>query len=129
MTSPAVGRDAWAPVCTCRDLEIGRGVTALVHGHAVALFWMGEDEFYALGSHDPFVRSGMLARGIVGRRGDVPFVGSPTHRQAFDLRTGQCLDDPSVHVSTYQVKVVGGIVHVGPRTEPTSRHDPAMTPP
>jgi hypothetical protein len=25
-----------------------------------------------------------------------------------------------VHVSTYQVKVVGGIVHVGPRTEPTS---------
>jgi nitrite reductase (NADH) small subunit len=118
MTSPVVGRDAWSPVCRSGDLEIGRGVTALVNGHAVALFRMGEDELYALGSHDPFARSGMLARGIVGRRADVPFVGSPTHRQAFDLRTGLCLDDPSVHVSTYQVKVVDGIVHVGPKTAP-----------
>ena len=115
MTSPAVGRDAWAPVCTCRDLEIGRGVTALVHGHAVALFRMGEDEFYALGSHDPFVRSGMLARGIVGRRGDVPFVGSPTHRQAFDLRTGQCLDEAHVSVASYDVRIVEGVVMVGQR--------------
>ena len=117
MTSPVVGRDAWSSVCKCADLEIGRGVTALVNGHAVALFRMGEDEFYALGSHDPFARSGMLARGIVGRRADVPFVGSPTHKQAFDLRTGLCLDDPSVHVPTYQVKVVDGVVHVGPRTQ------------
>ena len=35
----------------------------------------------------------MLARGIVGTRGDVPFVASPMHKQAFDLRTGECLDD------------------------------------
>ena len=38
----------------------------------------------------------MLARGIVGTRGDVPFVASPMHKQAFDLRTGQCLDDADV---------------------------------
>lgn len=115
MTQPAVGRDPWSPVCRCADLELGRGATALVNGQAVALFRLGEDEVYVLGNHDPFARTGMLARGIVGRRADVPFVGSPAHRQAFDLRTGQCLDDPSVHVPTYHVRIVDGVVQVGPR--------------
>jgi nitrite reductase (NADH) small subunit len=115
MTSPVVGREAWSPVCKCTDLELERGATALVNGHAVALFRMGDDEVYALGNHDPFARTGMLARGIVGRRDDVPFVGSATHKQAFDLRTGHCLDDPSVHVPTYQVRIVDGVVLVGPR--------------
>jgi nitrite reductase (NADH) small subunit len=115
MGSQVVGGDAWSPVCRCSDLEVERGATALVNGHAVALFRMGEDEIYALGNHDPFARTGMLARGIVGRRDDVPFVGSPSHKQSFDLRTGRCLDDPSVHVPTYLVKVVDGVVHVGPR--------------
>ncbi len=115
MDSQVVSGDAWSPVCRCTDLEVERGATALVNGHAVALFRMGDSEIYALGNHDPFARTGMLARGIVGRRDDVPFVGSPLHKQSFDLRTGQCLDDPSVHVPTYQVLVVDGVVHVGPR--------------
>ena len=118
MDSQVVTGDAWSPVCKSADLEVERGATALVNGHAVALFRMGETEIYVLGNHDPFARTGMLARGIVGRRDDVPIVGSPLHKQAFDLRTGQCLDDPSVHVPTYQVKIVDGIVHVGPRSSP-----------
>jgi nitrite reductase (NADH) small subunit len=118
MTPPVVGRDAWSPVCRCADLELARGATALVNGQAVALFRTGEDEVYAVGSHDPFDRTGMLARGIVGRRDDVLFVGSPTHGQAFDLRTGVCLADPSVHVPTYSVLVLDGVVHVGPRSSP-----------
>jgi nitrite reductase (NADH) small subunit len=118
MDSQVVGGGAWSPVCRCTDLEVERGATALVNGHAVALFRMGDSEIYVLGNHDPFARTGMLARGIVGRRDDVPFVGSPLHKQSFDLRTGQCLDDPSVHVPTYQVKVVDGVVHVGPRVSP-----------
>jgi nitrite reductase (NADH) small subunit len=116
MSPPAVTRDAWSPVCRYTDLEPERGATALVNGQAVALFRVGEHEVYVLGNHDPFARTGMLARGIVGRRNDVPIVGSPAHRQVFDLRTGQCLDDPSVHVPTYQVKVVDGVVLVGPRS-------------
>ena len=43
--------------------------------------------------------------GIVGTRGDIPFVASPMHKQAFDLRTGQCLDDAAVRVPTYDVQV------------------------
>jgi nitrite reductase (NADH) small subunit len=117
MCPPLVSRDAWSPVCECAALELERGATALVHGQAVALFRMGEHEVYALGGSDPFARAGMLARGIAGRRGGVPLVGSPMHRHAFDLRTGHCLDDPSVHVATYQVRIVDGVVHVGPRKQ------------
>jgi nitrite reductase (NADH) small subunit len=59
----------------------------------------------------------VLSRGIVGTRGDVPFVASPMHKQAFDLRTGQCLDDAAVRVPTYDVQVTRGSVLVGPRKE------------
>ena len=40
-------------------------------------------------------------------------VSSPMYKQAFDLRTGQCLDDPAVSVPTYDVSVVDGVVVVG----------------
>lgn len=111
----AASDDAWTPVCAFVNLPVERGVTALVHGTGVAVFRTYDDQVFALGNHDPLTRTGMLAKGIVGTRGDVPFVASPTHRHAFDLRTGRCLEDPGVAVPSYPVRVVDGIVHVGPR--------------
>jgi nitrite reductase (NADH) small subunit len=105
-------------VCKVTDLEVERGATALVHGQAVAIFRTHEDEIFALGNYDPFARASVLARGIVGTRGDVPFVASPMHKQAFDLRTGKCLDDAATTVPTYDVRVIDGVVHVGPRLTP-----------
>jgi nitrite reductase (NADH) small subunit len=98
------------------NLPVERGVAALVHGTAVAVFRTYDDQVYALGNHDPFSRASVLSRGIVGTRGDVPFVASPMHKQAFDLRTGQCLDDASVSVPSYPVRMVDGVVLVGPRS-------------
>jgi nitrite reductase (NADH) small subunit len=89
-----------------------------VHGTAVAVFRTYDDQVYALGNHDPFSRASVLSRGIVGTRGDIPFVASPMHKQAFDLRTGVCLDDPAYAVPTYPVRVVDGVVHVGARGTP-----------
>jgi nitrite reductase (NADH) small subunit len=109
------GRGAWQPVCRADDLEFERGVAALVHGQSVALFRTPDGQIYALGNHDPFDRASVLARGIVGRRAGVPFVGSPVHRHAFDLRTGQCLEVDHVSVPAYDVKVVDGMVLVGGR--------------
>ena len=57
----------------------------------------------------------MLARGIVGTRAGIPFVASPVHKHAFDLRTGRCLDDAHVSVPAYEVRVVEGVVLVGHR--------------
>lgn len=105
-------------MCRIAELEADRGVTALVHGQAIAIFRTHEDEVFALGNHDPFARSagaGGLAKGIVGNRGGVPFVASPVHRHAFDLRTGRCLDDAHASVPAYDVKVVEGVVLIGHR--------------
>ncbi|WGL53103.1 nitrite reductase small subunit NirD [Nocardioides sp. BP30] len=111
----APGAAEWQAVCRLEDLDVERGATALVHGQAMALFRTGDDTVYALGNHDPFARTSMLARGIVGLRAGVPFVASPSHRHGFDLRTGRCLDDPHVAVPAYAVKIVDGMVHVGRR--------------
>jgi nitrite reductase (NADH) small subunit len=105
----------WQPVCRLAELEIQRGVAALVHGQAVAIFRFDESTVYALANHDPFDRHAMLAKGIVGVAGEVPFVASAVHKHAFDLRTGQCLDDAHVHVATYDVRIVEGVVLVGHR--------------
>jgi nitrite reductase (NADH) small subunit len=110
--------DVWTPICEVDELPVERGVTALVRGHAVAVFLLADGSVYAIGNHDPFSRTTVLGRGIVGSRGEVPFVASPSSRRAFDLRSGACLDDGSVSVPAYAVKVVHGVVHVGPRSHP-----------
>jgi nitrite reductase (NADH) small subunit len=116
MRHPEPGRD-WEEVCRMDDLEVEGGVTALVHGQAVAIFRTHDDQVFALGNWDPFTHASVLARGIVGTRGDVPFVASPMHKHAFDLRSGRCLDDDRAGVPSYAVKVEDGIVHVGPRQD------------
>jgi len=111
-------QEEWQPVCRVVELEVERGATALVHGQAVAIFRTHDDEVFALSNYDPFARASVLARGIVGTRGGVPFVASPMHKQGFNLRTGECLDDPSVQVPVYEVKVVEGVILVGHRKAP-----------
>ncbi|MFT4010900.1 MAG: nitrite reductase small subunit NirD [Nocardioidaceae bacterium] len=106
----------WTKVCALDDLPGQRGVTALVHGQAIALFRTEDGVVYALGNHDPFSKESVLAKGIVGMRDGVPFVASTRNRHAFDLRTGRCLDDEGARVPAYDVKVVDGFVHVGPRS-------------
>ncbi|MDP3889589.1 nitrite reductase small subunit NirD [Nocardioides sp.] len=105
----------WEPICRFDQLERERGVTALVHGQAVAIFRTHDDAVFALGNHDPYAHASVLSRGIVGTRGEVPFVASPMHKHPFDLRTGRCLDDPTVSVPAYEVRVADGVVLVGHR--------------
>jgi nitrite reductase (NADH) small subunit len=113
--APAEEHREWRPVCRLAELECGRGATALVHGQAIALFRTDETTVHALADHDPFDPHGRLARGIVGTADGVPFVASPAHRHRFDLRTGECLDDPHVSVTAYDVGVDHGVVMVGRR--------------
>ena len=108
---------ATTPVCTVDAVPLEGGVAALVGGAAVAVFRTHAGEVFALSNVDPFSGASVLSRGIVGSRGDVPVVSSPMYKQAFDLRTGACLDDASVRVPTYDVVVVDGRVLVGRRRE------------
>lgn len=111
---PTTGYQA---VCRYDDIEVEGGVAALVRGEAIAIFRTHDGNIYAISNYDPCGRASVLARGIVGTRstptGEVPFVASPLHKQAFDLRTGQCLDDAAVRVPAYAVRVTDGLVCVG----------------
>lgn len=109
--------DLWQAVCFLEEIEVERGVAALVHAQAVAIFRTARDEVHALANQDPGRRGAVLARGIVGRRGGVDFVALPLHRHAFDLATGVCLQDPAVRVAVYDTRVVDGMVEVGARRE------------
>jgi nitrite reductase (NADH) small subunit len=71
-------------------------------------------ELYALSNFDPFSNASVLSRGIVGDRGGRPTVASPIYKQVFELATGTCLDDSTVSVATYPVRIAGGIVEVSP---------------
>ncbi len=81
------------PVCCIDGLVVERGAAALVHGQAIALFRTPDGLVHALSNHDPFAH-------------------------AFDLRTGRCLDDATVGVAVYDVRIARGVVLVGPRRHP-----------
>src|SRR5919198_4728721 len=104
MTALATERLTWTAVCRYDDLLPERGVCALVGGQQVAVFRSYAGELYALSNYDPFGQAFVLSRGIVGTRVDAPTVASPLYKQVFDLRTGQCLDDPAVAVPVVDVR-------------------------
>ena len=104
----------WTDVCRVDDLPYDRGACALVGEYQVAVFRASPDgALYAISNYDPFSGAYVLSRGIVGSKGDVPKVASPIFKQSFDLRTGQCLDDPDVSVPVRDVRVVDGWIEVG----------------
>ena len=102
---------AWVDVCALDDIVRETGVCALVGARQVAVVRTG-DEVYAVDNFDPFAKAYVMSRGIVGDKGGVPKIASPIFKQSFDLRTGQCLDDPSVRLPIYAVRVRDGRVEV-----------------
>lgn len=108
----AVQERVWTTVCALTDLLPGRGAAALLpDGRQVALF--RTEEVYGLSNVDPFSGAAVLSRGVVGDLGGVPVVASPMHKQHFVLRTGACVEDPSVTVEVFPIRVLDGEVQVG----------------
>jgi nitrite reductase (NADH) small subunit len=104
---------AWVDVCALDDILPDTGAAALVRGRQIAVVRVGDgDEVYAVDNFDPFSHAFVIARGIVGDRGGIPKIASPIFKQSFDLRTGQCLDDPAVRLTSYPVRVVVGRILV-----------------
>ena len=119
--------ETWTDVCAVDDIIVGTGVAALVHGHQVAIFRpTSEGPLYALSNFDPFSQAFVIARGILGDKGGVLKVASPIFKQNFALATGKCLDDPSVSLECYPLKVVGGRVSL---QVPGASSVPTHTPP
>lgn len=111
----AAAPEVWEDVCALDEVAAGTGLCAQVAGRQVAIVRAG-DAVYALSNFDPFSKAFVLSRGIVGDRAGVAKIASPIYKQSFDLRTGQCLDDPRVRIPTYEVRVERGRILV--RCEP-----------
>lgn len=104
---------SWIDVCAVDDIIPGTGRAALIDNTQVAIVRTRDGRhFYALSNFDPFSKAFVIARGIVGDHGGVPKISSPIFKQSFALTTGQCLDDASVRLPVFPVRVVGGRVFV-----------------
>ena len=120
VSSPFVENEAWHRVCAIDDIAPSTGACALVSGRQIALLrGASGEEVYAIENFDPFSGAFVLSRGIVGDRGGVPKVVSPIFKQSFDLRSGQCLDDPAVKVPVFPVRVIDRSVWILVAEEPS----------
>ncbi|MFL0797805.1 MAG: nitrite reductase small subunit NirD [Cellvibrionaceae bacterium] len=103
----------WKTICKKEDLTPNTGLCALLNGEQVAVFYSGkEDSLYAVSNFDPFGKANVLSRGLMGSAGEELFVASPLYKQKFNLKTGKCLDDDSVQLKTYAVRLENGEVQL-----------------
>lgn len=102
----------WERACAVTDLELSWGEAALIRMKQVALFLLSPSEVYAVCHRDPHTDAYVMARGIVGSRGDRPTIASPLHKEVYDLGTGECFTDPNLFLRTFQTRIVGGFIEV-----------------
>lgn len=102
----------WTAVCAANDILPNTGVCALVDDRHVAIFRVGQDQFFAIDNVDPKANASVLSRGLVGSLGDRIVVASPLYKHHFDLRSGECLELPECSVRAHEVRVDGGQVLV-----------------
>lgn len=111
--SVEAGSTRWMTICPLDAIAPNTGVNALVGTEQVAIFRVGEtDQVYATGNFDPFSQAFVMSRGLVGDRKGVLKVASPIYKQNFNLKTGECLDDATVKIPVYPVRVVDGQVQI-----------------
>ena len=135
MTAPA---DALVPICPLCALTPERGAAALLpDGTQIAVFLLDDGSVRAVQQHDPYSRSNILSRGLVGTHllageGEepgriVPTLSSPMYKQSWDLDTGAVLDSgggEKLPIAVFAAEVRDGVVHV----DPAPRPEPAPTP-
>ncbi|MEQ9450059.1 MAG: nitrite reductase small subunit NirD [Pseudomonadales bacterium] len=98
---------AWQTVCTTSDLLADGGICVNFQDNQVAIFFAAaNNSLYAIDNYDPIGAAYVLSRGIFGSLGEAVVVASPLYKQHFDLRTGQCLEQPELKVAVYDVQIV-----------------------
>ncbi|GAB3035488.1 nitrite reductase small subunit NirD [Bowmanella dokdonensis] len=111
----------WNSLCKISDLIDNSGVCAYLEeeegtGRQLALFKLvladGGQKLFAIDNWDPIGQANVLSRGIAGSIQGEPVVASPLYKQRFSLVTGRCLDDDSVRVPVYPVRLHEGAVQV-----------------
>ena len=115
-TKNTTNNKQWFDICNLNDILPSMGRCALFNEQQVAIFRVvntsGVEQFYAIDNFCPFSESNTLSRGLTGSITDKIVVASPLYKQHFDLATGICLEDESVSVNTYPVRLNGSTVQL-----------------
>lgn len=99
-------------VCATSDIVPNTGVCARVNHQHIAIFRVGDADFYAIDNIDPHTGVSVLSRGLVGNLGDQIVVASPLYKNHINLRTGQGVENPDQQVKVYPVQTMDGQVFV-----------------
>ncbi|MDR9826705.1 nitrite reductase small subunit NirD [Vibrio sp. FNV 38] len=113
MTINPHSEKTWFTVCNASDLSPNTGICALVSGKQIAIFnCKRSEELFAIDNYDPIGQANILSRGIIGSVNGEPYVASPLYKQHFHLKTGVCLEEPTLSVATYLVQEHDGQIQV-----------------
>ncbi len=117
---PSAGPQDWTDLCSQSDLVAKSGVVAWYEGSQIALFYVPPTQtdsarVYALDNHDPFSHANIIGRGLIGDIKGQRVVASPLYKQHFRLEDGQCLEDGTVMLRTWDARLVGGKVQIRAR--------------
>ncbi|MBE2169615.1 MULTISPECIES: nitrite reductase small subunit NirD [unclassified Cobetia] len=112
----------WVTLCQREDLVPGSGVAAWLEadGQArqIALFTLpataDSDDLtlFAIDHHDPVSGANVIARGLLGDHAGEPLVISPLYKQRYRLKDGQCLDDETLSLQVWPVRLEGDAVQI-----------------
>ena len=91
-------------IAAVADIPAGAGRTVEVNGRQIAVF-NSDGEFYAIDNICKH-KGGPLGEGEL----DGKTVLCPLHGWAYDIRSGECLEDSECSVDKFEVKVEGGEV-------------------
>ena len=108
----------WFLACTTDDVPTNGGVCVKYADEQIALFhFTRRNEWYATQNQCPHRQQMALSRGMIGTQQDEPKIACPFHKKTFSLVTGECMSGDECAIKTYPVRVEGGNVFVGVRSE------------
>jgi nitrite reductase (NADH) large subunit len=104
---------AWVRLAKVSEVPRDGGIAARYGEREIAIFnFASRGEWFATENLCPHKGQPVLARGILGEKGELPKVACPLHKNTFDLRTGACLGGDLAGIATFPVKIEGDDVLV-----------------
>ena len=106
----------WENICKTGEILPNIGVCAFFEGQQVAIFKVadtsGTEQLYAINNYCPFSKSNTISRGLVGSLHGKTVIASPIYKQHFDLTTGISLEDSTVSINVYPVRLEGNTIQL-----------------
>lgn len=109
--SEIVENGSWLAIGPADDFVVDVGVCIKNGDDQIAVFKLGEGEWYATQNLCPHDNKMVLSRGLTGCSNGEPKVVCPLHKRSFSLKSGEFLGEGEMScLKTYPIKEVDGNV-------------------